>query len=129
MNTEQLIAKLLVNPRITQKTQMFLSDLKNKARTFGDLTPGQTAVLKRIAQENGITLEKQETTVGYESEPKRIFEEIKGTCGSCADGVVLARHMENNNLYAFLCTCNIGLKRPESYPRWDRGSRTHDRCK
>lgn len=52
--------------------------------------------------------------------PGRVFEIRNpiGSCGKCDNGVLDVVKIEDNSHYAFLCNCDTGLKRVESWPRW-----------
>jgi hypothetical protein len=48
------------------------------------------------------------------------FEDPKGTCGKCDDGIILARNLVGpvGLPYVFVCECHVGSQRKETYPRW-----------
>ncbi len=47
--------------------------------------------------------------------------EFTPRCWSCYDsGIILARKLETlDQPYAFLCDCDHGIKRGNTYPRWN----------
>lgn len=52
---------------------------------------------------------------------KLVRERGKKTCSECEDGIVFARRKNETHAapYVFKCTCDYGLRRQETYPKWD----------
>jgi len=115
---KDLLKTLLSLHTLNLQTKKFVEDLNYKLEKFGSLSdPQKTAVLK-ICSENGVIVgaHKQESTIQIIE--SKDYEEIKGSCGICFDGLVLCSLRENNNKYVFVCACDVGRKRPEKFPKW-----------
>lgn len=64
--------------------------------------PEQILELARIEREN------------FTSAP-----EVRGTCGECNDGVIMAEKLDTNTSpFAFRCSCQFGRQRKERFPVW-----------
>ena len=116
MNDSEILFRVMETER-NLKTKLFLQDLKSKLEKYGSLKGGQRTALIRIASNQGINMITGATTVVRESAPA-VIEEIKGSCGDCHDGLVLALQNISKNLYSFRCECSVGEKRQENYPIW-----------
>lgn len=108
MNLE-LITKLLNKRTLKPGTVQILEKFKSRIINQQDLTQGQVDLLKRISAENGIVIEEA-------SAPRELVE-VKGSCGKCRDGLILA-YNSDAALYVFICPCDVGSRRPEQYPNW-----------
>ena len=89
--------------------------MEKKLDQFGSLLEGQRNTLAKIASEHGFN-----NVIFGDGTPEENFkiEEIKGSCGKCKDGLILASHKINWSWFVFKCPCNVGRKRLEKYPLW-----------
>lgn len=94
------------------KQKSLLEDYRRDLNRCGFLTTEQKKIVYKIASEVGIII--NDAVAGDAS---IVPEIIKGSCGECRDGIVLA-YSQNGALYVFVCYCDVGKKRPERYPNW-----------
>ena len=103
-----LVEKVLKGGKVNEGTKAILLKFKQMLTNNQTLTINQTELLRKICRDSGIALD--------ESKPLELVE-IKGTCGKCRDGLVLA-YDKDAALYVFICPCDVGARRPEQYPNW-----------
>lgn len=115
MTDSEFIAKILSKAkRLKQKT--FVEKMRDDLGKYGGLTEGQLKVLKSIAAELGIFIEQPNKPLS-DVEVSAPIAEIRGSCGECRDGLVLAWD-KIKALFVFVCDCETGKKRPENFPNW-----------
>lgn len=113
----RIMREILSNDLISIRTKDFVRDLQSKLMSLGRLSEKQMEALVQVADRVGIDMNRSPQTQTTNNQVPA-FEIVKGSCGICHNGLVLAFEIESKAKYVFRCSCKIGAKRRELFPSW-----------